>query len=106
MRNLNTSFAKNANRFFANEASNVLRETLDPAASLLRLVRSIVRSCSQSLLPHIYRQPALQYQPGTTVEQQTGAIFGRSKSAMSLTDLLFMGGSRDGLGDRWSLDKS
>lgn len=104
MRNLNTSFAKNASRFFANEASNVLRETLDPAASLLRLVRSVLSSCSQSLLPHIYRQPALQYQPGTTVEQQTDAIFGRSKSAMSLIGMLY-GGSRDGLRDCWSLDK-
>ncbi|MEM9412430.1 MAG: hypothetical protein AAGA30_15050 [Planctomycetota bacterium] len=45
MRNLNTSFIKNANSIFAIEASSVLRNVIDtPAAADLRDLRSLVGS--------------------------------------------------------------
>lgn len=107
MRNFNTSYVKNAISFFANDASNVLRETSGPAASLLRLIWSITRNCVSMPLPQICRQPVVQYQQSeTTAGHQAVAILGRSKSATSLTSYLF-GERCDGLrDDLWSLDKA
>ncbi len=79
MRNINTSFAKNAFSLFANEASNTLRASVDPATFLLHLIKSPVQGYLQYLAPVINRHPALQ--PGTFGGQTT--MSGRQRPAMS-----------------------
>ncbi len=46
MRNLNTSFVKNAIVRFGNEAVQVLRALANPATSFLRLLQSVVKTIS------------------------------------------------------------
>lgn len=74
MRNFNTSFIKNAFARFENEASAVLRASLDPAYRILRLMQRLVRAALSHWIPQEY--PRLRAQLAT-VALVTGLSGGR-----------------------------
>ncbi len=83
MRNFNTSFVKNAVRFFVNEASHVLRASTDLAAALLRLIQSDVRRLLEFVAG--YRLSLLQPKLADFAQGKP-EIIGRFQSAMPGND--------------------
>ena len=72
MRNTTTSFVRNAICRFANEAVQVLRAVADPAATLVRLISTAVRTILGSLVPSYRFRTSLEFETSATVSRLFG----------------------------------